>query len=126
MVYLDDFIVFSPSYEEHIRDLDTVLGRLYGAGLALKLKKCFFFKETVNNLGHVIQPGELAVATKNTEAVRHAKAPTTPTVLRSFLGRGNVYRRFVPSFAKIAAPLKALLRKGECSSELALTELRGV
>jgi Reverse transcriptase (RNA-dependent DNA polymerase) len=38
LVYLDDIIVFSPSYEEHIRDLDIVLGRLYGAGLSLKLR----------------------------------------------------------------------------------------
>jgi transposase InsO family protein len=124
LVYLDDIIVFSPSYEEHIRDLDIVLGRLYGAGLSLKLKKCFFFKETVNYLGHVIQPGKLAVATKNTEALKHAKAPTTLTELRSFLGLCNVYRRFVPSFARIAAPLNALLRKGESRSEFAFTELQ--
>jgi RNase H-like domain found in reverse transcriptase len=41
--------------------------------------------------------------------------PTTQTELRSFLGLCNVYRRFIKGFAKIAAPLNILLRKGETS-----------
>jgi hypothetical protein len=103
--------------------LDAVLHRLYRAGLSLNSKKCFFFNETVNYLGHVIRLGKLAVAEKNTRALREAKPPTTQTELRSFLGLCNVYRRFVAGFAKIASPLNALLRKvesprlGELSSE---------
>ena len=64
-------------------------------------------------LGHVIRPGHLSVAEKNTAALKVAKHPTTQTELRSFLGLCNVYRRFVKGFSKIAAPLNLLLRKGE-------------
>jgi hypothetical protein len=87
----------------------TVLGN---AGLSLKLQKCRFFAETVNYLGHVIRPGRLGVAEKNTEALKVAPLPRTQTELRSFLGLCKVYRRFVPRFSAIAAPLNALLCKG--------------
>ena len=93
--------------------LDTVLHRLYSAGLTLNLMKCHFFKDTVGYLGHVIRPGKLAVAEKNTKALHSASHPTTQTELRSFLGLCKVYQRFIRGFAKLAAPLNALLRKGE-------------
>ena len=93
--------------------LNAVLHRLYRAVLTLNLKKCHFFKETVDYLGHVIRPWHLSVAEKNTAALKVAKHPTTQTELRSFLGLCNVYRRFVKGFSKIAVPLNLLLRKGE-------------
>ena len=113
LVYLDDIIVFSRDTAEHMEHLDAVLHRLYSAGLSLNLKKCKFFQESVDYLGHVIRPGKLAVAEKNTKALQTARPPTTQSELRSFLGLCNVYRRFISGFAKIASPLNALLRKGE-------------
>jgi hypothetical protein len=93
--------------------LDAVLHRLYRAGLTLNLNKCHFFKDTVDYLGHVIRPGQLSVAEKNTAALKDMTHPTTQTELRSLLGLCNVYRRLVKGFAKIAAPLNILLRNGE-------------
>jgi hypothetical protein len=113
LVYLGDIIVFYPSFEAHMLHLDGVLERLYRAGLSLKLEKCYFCKDTVSYLEHVIRPGKLAVAEKNTLSLRTVQPPSTQSELRSFLGLCNVYRRFVPGFAKIASPLNALLRKGE-------------
>ena len=113
LVYLDDVIVFSNSVERHMVHVDHVLTLLRSAGVSLKLKKCNFFTQSVSYLGHVIRPGRLSLADKNTRALREAKHPSTQTELRSFLGICNVYRRFVPNFARIAAPLNRMLKKGE-------------
>jgi hypothetical protein len=82
------------------------------AELSLKLIKCHFFKEAVDYLGHVIRPGKLAVAEKNTAALRNAPVPKKRPELRSFLGLCNVYRRFVQRFAAVADPVTSLLGKG--------------
>jgi RNase H-like domain found in reverse transcriptase/Reverse transcriptase (RNA-dependent DNA polymerase) len=112
LVYLEDIIVFSSSREAHRHHVHEVLCLLEEAGLSLKLSKCHFFQASVDYLGHVIRPGRLGVAEKNTAALRDAPFPRTRTELRSFLGLCNVYRRFVPRFAAIAAPISTLLGKG--------------
>jgi Reverse transcriptase (RNA-dependent DNA polymerase) len=93
LVYLDDIIVFSDSRSVHLAHVVEVLTLLGNAGLSLKLKKCHFFSETVDYLGHVIRPGRLVVAEKNTTPLKTAPLPRTQTELRSFLGLRNVYRR---------------------------------
>jgi hypothetical protein len=110
-VYLDDVIVFSPSRKDHLPHVAEALTLLGDAGLSLKLKKCHFFSETVDYIGHVIRPGRSGVAEKNTLALRTAPYPRTQTDLRSFLGLCNVYRRFVQRLSTFAAPLNALLCK---------------
>ena len=122
LVYLDDVIVFSKTFEEHLKNVSDILHCLKEAGFSLKLAKCSFFKQQVDYLGHVVMPGKLAVAKRTTEAVQNFKVPTTQTHIKSFLGLCNVYRRFVPNFARVAAPLNALLKKGNPAQLAPLTE----
>ena len=112
LVYLDDIIIFSKEVDEHIKHVEQVLEKLQSAGVSLKLKKCKFFAKTVDYLGHVIRPGLLEVATKNTVAIDGFEEPSTQTHLQSFLGVCNVYRRFVPNFAQVAHLLNVMLKKG--------------
>ena len=116
-VYLDDIIVFSNTADDHVDHMREFLSVLKEAGFSLKLKKCKFFAKSMDYLGHLIRPGRLEVATKNTEAVKCFKEPSTQTELRSFLGLCNVYRSFVPNCARTAAPLNAFYMKG-CTTEL--------
>ena len=111
LIYLDGIIVFSRSAEQNVRDVDKVLSLLRAAGVTLKLKKCFWFQNRVDYLGHVITPGKLSVATENADAFKTAVFPKTLTQLRSFLGAANVYRRFIKDYSKVARPLTAMLRK---------------
>ena len=122
LVYLDDVIVFSKNFDEHLAHVSEVLTALRDAGFSLNLRKCDFFKQQVDYLGHVIRPGKLSVAQKTTEAVAGFHPPKTQTHVRSFLGLCNVYRRFVPNFARVAAPLNALLKKGKPVNLDPLTE----
>jgi RNase H-like domain found in reverse transcriptase/Reverse transcriptase (RNA-dependent DNA polymerase) len=115
LVYLDDVIIYSPDKASHLRHVAEALNLLREAGLSLKLKKYRFSSQTVDYLGHVIRPGRLGVAEKNTDALRDAALPRTQTDLRSFWGLCNVYRRFVPHLASLAAPLNVYLTKGKPS-----------
>ena len=99
--------------ESHFAHVDSILGALQAAGVSLKLKKCTFFTDTVTYLGHIIKPGSLEVDASRVAALREAKHPSNQTGLRAFLGLCNVYRRFVPRYSHIAAPLNQLLKKGQ-------------
>lgn len=115
LVYLDDIIVYSRNMEDHFSDVEAILKQLDDAGISLKIKKCEWFTKQVKYLGHRIKPGTLEIEEAQTAAIREAKPPRTQTQLRAFLGLCNVYRRFVPRYSHVAAPLNALLKKGEPS-----------
>ena len=78
--------------------------------MKLKLPKCYFFKTSVDYLGHIVTPGRLEVAKRATEAVEKALPPLNATERRSFLGLCNVYRRFVLNFSRLAKVLNLKLR----------------
>ena len=78
--------------------------------MKLKLKKCRFAELEVEYLGHVVSEAGLATDLK-VEAVRNFPVPHHLKSLRSFLGLAAYYRRFVPCFSKIAAPMYALTKK---------------
>jgi len=105
LIYLDDVKVYSKTEEEHIGHVDHVLRLLREAGVTLRLPKCRFFRTTVEYLEHEITPGRLGVMDANRRALRAAHFPTTRTQVRSVVGMFNVLRRFVPNFARMAAPL---------------------
>ena len=69
--------------------------------------------DTVKYLRHVIRPGTLEVDEVATAALTNAKPPKNQTELRSFSGLSNVYRRFVPNYSHVAAPLSAFLKKAK-------------
>jgi Reverse transcriptase (RNA-dependent DNA polymerase) len=112
LVYLDDVIVFSGSRSAHLAHVAEVSTLLGNVDLSMKLKKCHFFSETVDYLGHVIRPSRLEVAEKNTAVLKTAPLPRTQTELRSFRGFATSTGPFVPRFSAIDAPLNALLCKG--------------
>ena len=110
-VYIDDVLVCSNTFEEHLTHLKEVLSRLQQAGLRLKAKKCLFLRDEVSYLGHVVTSQGIKPDQAKTEKIRDYPAPTDISQVRQFLGLASYYRKFVPEFAKIAAPLHFLLKK---------------
>lgn len=111
LVYLDDVIVFSRTFSEHLEHLREAFDCIVGAGLKLKPSKCHFAQAEVKYLGHIVNKDGVAPCPDKCEAVKSFPTPTDVKSLRSFLGLANYYRKFVKGFSQIAAPLNHLLRK---------------
>ena len=111
--YIDDDIVYSSTWEEHLEHLRRVFTQLRQANLSLKLSKCQFGLKQVEYLGHVIGGGVILPNPRKLEAVHHYKRPETKTEVKSFLGLTGYYRKFVPQYATISTPLSNLLKKGK-------------
>lgn len=110
-VYLDDILVYSKSFEEHLVHLEEVFNLLLAAGLKLNWTKCSFLKPYVDYLGHIIGQGEIRVSGKKVSAIAEIVAPKTVKQVRSFLGMVNFYRPFIRDCSLISTPLTDLLKK---------------
>lgn len=111
LVYVDDLIIFSPSFEQHLKDLENVFGQLKLFGWKLKLSKCKFAQTTVDFLGHSISHNKITVKKDNLNKLLAMKKPTKVKELQSFMGLANYYRKFIQGFNYIIAPLLPLLKK---------------
>ena len=97
LIYLDDVLIYSQTFEEHLQHLRLVFDRFREAGLKLKPSKCHFGQTKVNYLGHVITPEGL---------------PKTVKDVRAFMGLTYYYRKFIKGCAQIASPLHEVTKKG--------------
>lgn len=110
--YLDDFIVHSTTFDEHLVHLRRIFERLREKKFFLSLTKCTFATTTVSFLGHQISQSTVRVDPNKLQPIRTWKYPTNVSELRSVLGYANYYRRLIPQFANLTIPLNNLLRKG--------------
>ncbi|XP_065268782.1 uncharacterized protein LOC135885080, partial [Emys orbicularis] len=109
--YLDDVVIYSDRWESHLEWVAAVLRSLRAAGLTANPKKCRIGWQETTYLGYTIGGGQVKPLVGKVQALAACPPPTTKRHVRQFLGLAGYYRRFIPDFASIAAPLTELLTK---------------
>jgi len=114
---------------DHDRKLRDVFRRLRQYNLKLQPDKCEFLRKEVTFLGHKISEHGVEPDTCKVESVKSFPTPKTVKQLKGFLGLVGYYRKFIPQFSKLAAPLQKLLKKDakyvwEESQEIAFRTLK--
>lgn len=110
LCYLDDIIVFSRTWDEHLKNLRLVLDRLKLAGIYLKPSKCQFVRRSITFLGHTVSANGVSPTDEKIKAVAAFPNPTKQDDIRIFLGLVNFYRPFLRNIARSQQPLTELLK----------------
>ena len=110
-IYSDDICCYSPTFDEHLEDLEKLLTGIRSVNLTLSAKKCKFAAKKVSYCGFIVDEDGIHADPKSCEAIRKMEVPTDLKTLRAFLGACSWWRRFIPHFAKIVEPLRPLLKK---------------
>ena len=111
MVYVDDVLIFTSSFDGHLQLLGDILGRLEGAGLKVKLSKCEWARTQLRYLGHILNRQGKSPDPSKLSAIKDLPPPTCVKQLETFLGKVGYYHRFIPDYAHLAKPLNVLRRK---------------
>ena len=109
--YIDDILITSDTWDQHLSDLRETFIALRKAGLTTKLRKCSFVRPTIDFLGHTVGRGHLRPQAAKTLAVEQFRVPKRKKDLRAFLGLSGYYRKFIPDYGSTAATLNTLLKK---------------
>jgi len=109
--YLDDIIIVSATFDEHLHHLAEVFRRLRDARLRLNPEKCHFCKSELKYLGHIVDRRGIRTDPEKVKSMTQWPQPTNVRQIRQFIGLASWYRRFIPEFSATAAPLTKLTRK---------------
>lgn len=110
-MFVDDFLVFSTSLEEHVQHLDQVFQVLEQNQLYVKRSNCSFAQPALEYLGHIISAQGVETYPNKIIVVTQWPQPTSVKQLRGFLGLAGYYRKFIGNFSIISRPLTNLLKK---------------
>ena len=104
-VYIDDVLVYSDTWNDHIKHLRNLFVKISDANLVINLKKSVFAKAQVTYLGHVVGQGQVLPREAKVKAILDLPVPTNKRELRRTLGMTGFYRKFVYNFSDFVAPL---------------------
>ena len=110
--YVDNILTHSVTPSEHFRNLEAILTQLRESNLSLRLDKCEFMRQRVEQFGFVVDKNGLRPTGDGVRKINMYPTPTNVKEVKRFLGMANYYREFVPKFSEIAEPIHQVLRDG--------------
>lgn len=111
LVFFDDILIYSRTFEEHIMHIKLVFELLVKDQWKVKFSKCTFAQKQISYLGYVISEQGVSTDPAKISAISQWPSPTNAKELRSFLGLAGYYRKFVRHFGVISKTLTELLKK---------------
>lgn len=108
LVYIDDILIFSKTFDQHLKDIDDVLSRIIDSGLKLKPSKCNFADDEVDYLGFKLSGDGIQMQTKKIDTILKLQPPETNKNLFGFLCSINYYRTLIPNYGKLTTELYKL------------------
>lgn len=109
--YLDDLIILSSTFSEHVENIQQVFDRLRLFKLKLNRSKCCFIRSSVKYLGHIITEAGIQPDPNKVSAIANIPPPKNVKQVLSFLQTCSWYRRFIDNFAAVSRPLTSLTKK---------------
>lgn len=106
--FFDDVLVASDNWQSHIKEVRETLHKLRDAGFTVKPKKVFAGFRRLEFLGHVIGDGELRPTIDNVRNILKIATPATKKQVRSMLGMTGYYKKFIPAYSALTAPISDL------------------
>jgi hypothetical protein len=111
MGYVDDFIIFSKSFAEHLQHLEEVFKKLQEYGIYAKLTKCCFGVKELDFLGHTVSKDGVKANGKKIAAIEKMEVPKDSDQVRRFLGMAGFYRKYIRNFASRTENMRELTKK---------------
>jgi len=109
VMYVDDLIVHSSTFTEHLQHIDVVLHKLTTAGFTVNAAKCQFCKPEIKSLGHIKSDKTVRPEKERIEAILRYPVPKNQRQLQKFPGVCNFHQQFIVNYASYAEPLLVLL-----------------
>ena len=104
LIYLDDIIVYSKTFETHLDSLREILQRLKEVNLKLNPKKCCLFRTSMSFLGHQVSEQGISMCPLKIQTIKDWPQPKNVKEVRQFIGLASYYRKFLSQFAQICKP----------------------
>ena len=108
--FIDDIVIYSTTFENHLKHLEQVFHKLLNSGLTAKPSKCKIFHAQVPYLGHLVGHGTIRPLQAKVEVIQNYPRPETKKQVRSWLGLTGYYRKYIPNYSELAAPLTDLTK----------------
>lgn len=110
-VYLDDIIIATDDFKTHFEILAKLAERISAAGLTISVSKSRFCMRSLKYLGYIVNEEGIRPDPEKIVAIEEYPTPKNVKDVRRLIGLTGWYRRFLPNFATITAPITELIKK---------------